>query len=235
MRLNLLTRISLSLFVATCIAGPAQAQPYQALPVDEAGEVPEFAAWREGLIDAVRRRDTEAVVALADPNISLSYGDSDGHDTFRAWLNGMPNASWTGEYYWQQLEQVLTLGGTWEDRDDGKRHFCAPYTYTAELPPEMDLFDVLMVVEPDAPLYSGPSAEEPVVATLDYDIATITDNPGMDPDQPEKPYWIGIRTADGAHEGYVDSRAVRFAVDYRACFTEGPDGTWIWDLFIAGD
>ena len=221
---------------AGVISAAAQAQPYQAFPIDEGIEVPEFLAWRDRLIEAVRRRDTEAVVALADPNIRLSFGDANGREQLRMWLNGVDAVPWSGAAYWHKLERTLALGGTWQDIGDERgQYFCAPYTFSAEFPPEMDVFDVVMVIQPEAQLHSGPSRSDPVVATLDYDIAEITDNSDFDPENPVKPYWLGIRTANGVHEGYVNSTAVRSPVDYRACFGRGADGGWIWDLFVAGD
>ncbi len=220
--------------LAAALAVPAQAQPYQAFPADEGIEVPEFLAWRDGLIDAVGRRDTEAVVALAHPDIQLSFGGAHGRDELRRWLNGVDDAPWTGEVYWKELETALNLGGTWRVYDDGSRDFCAPYTFTAELPVELSAFEVVMVILGDAPLYAGPSSKQPVIATLNYDIAEITDASRFDPDHPLLPYWLGIRTVDGAHEGYINSSAVRSPVDYRACFSEA-DGGWSWTLFVAGD
>jgi hypothetical protein len=233
---SLLRRTCLGLPVAIGLAGlcaPVQAQPYQAPPVDQAGEVPEFAAWRDILIDAVRRRDTEAVVALADPAIRLSFGDSSGRDTFRAWLNGIEDMPGSGEVYWQALEDALALGGTWEDWDDGGRAFCAPYTFKAEFPPELEVFDVAMVVQADAELRRGPDLREPVVATLGYDILVV-DDWGWNPEHPEEPHWMSVHTTDGAHAGWIESTAVRSPVDYRACFTEAESG-WALELFVAGD
>jgi hypothetical protein len=65
-------------------------------PVDEGERDPEFAAYRRQLLDAVRRRDTEAVVALSDPNIRTDFGGGGGSDDFRQTLSR--------DGVWQDLE-----------------------------------------------------------------------------------------------------------------------------------
>ena len=47
-------------------------------PVDEAGRDPSFGAYRAQLLDAVRRRDVEAIVKAVDPKIRTSFGDGGG-------------------------------------------------------------------------------------------------------------------------------------------------------------
>lgn len=234
-----LERNSLRLAAATLLmamAPAAAAQPYEALPIDEAHEVPSFAAWRDSLAEAVDRRDTEAVVAMAAPDIRLSFGDDSGPQTLRVWLNGIDGEPWTGEAYWQELEKLLALGGVWQDWGDDARHFCAPYTFSAELPPELEenVFDAVIVVQPDAPLRRAPDSREQPVATLNNDILQIVES-RFDPENPLEPYWMSVRTSDGTHEGWIESTVVRSPVDYRACFTEADDGRWRWDLFVAGD
>lgn len=231
-----LPRLSVCVAAGLCVlvaASAAAGDARRAPPVDEAGEVPAFAAWRDALLDAVRRRDTDAVVAAADPDIRLSFGDAGRRETFRQWLDGAPDVPWSGERYWQELEAVLALGGRWEDWGDGVRHFCAPYTFTAPLPEELDVFDAAIVIEPDAPLREGPGEDAAVVASLDHDILRVLDW-GFDPEDPYAPHWLHVQTLDGAREGYVHTTQVRSPVDYRACFTETDDG-WSWPFFAAGD
>lgn len=229
--------LCLGLFAIAAPMAGASAQPYRALPVDEAGVDPELEAMRDQLLAAVLSRDTDAVLALASPDIALSFGGDYGRDTLRQWLGGVEGMPWTGGLYWQELAKALELGGAWYHHDDGRSHFCAPYTFYADYPDEIDPFYVIMVIRPDAALRSGPGLEQPIVARLDYDIAEIIDNgPGYDPDNPTAPYWLGIRTADGEHEGYMLSSDFRSPLDHRACFSQDPDtGRWVWDAFIAGD
>ncbi len=222
----------------TAMAIPAPAQPFKAYPVDEAGEEPELQALRDSLLEAVRRRDTDAVVALAAPDIVLSFGGHYGTETLRQWLDGDSDVPWAGPVYWQWLQDVLELGGMWwGPTRETDPQFCAPYTFYAEYPADIDPFDVIMIIRDDAPLHSGPGPEHPVIATLSYDIAEVFEQyPSPATDDLTDPYWVSIRTADGAHEGYVVSTDLRWPVDYRACFSRDPEsGAWIWESFLGGD
>ena len=211
---------------------------YQALPTDEASQDPALLAFRDRLLDAVERRDIDAVIVMAAPNIHLSYGGDHGRDTLRALLLGIEDMPWSGEVYWQELETALALGGAIRQfGEDRGPVFCAPYTFFADVAPEMDPFETVLVISDAAPLRSSPDADGAVVARLDHDIAQIVANsPGYDPDDPLAPYWLRVRTADGAHEGYLSSVDFRSPIDYRACFSQDLEtGTWSWDQFIAGD
>lgn len=236
-------------FGITCIAAilvlpasgssiAADPQVHQALPVDEAPQDPALVAFRDRLLDAVERRDIDAVVAMADPNIHLSYGGDHGRDTLRTLLEGVDEMPWSGEAYWQELETALALGGSiLQFGEDRGPVFCAPYTFFAELAPDMDPFETVLVIGDAVALRSSPDTDGAVVALLDHDVAQIVANsPGYNPDDPLAPYWLLVRTADGAHEGYLSSVDFRSPIDYRACFSQDIEtGTWSWDQFIAGD
>ena len=223
--------------IAAVAATPALAEPFRALPVDDAGEVPELEALRDSLLEAVRQRDVEAVVALASPDIALSFGGHAGRDTLRSWLQGQDDQPWTGDLYWQELQEVLELGGAWWDYgSEAGRSFCAPYTFYAPLPDALDVFAAIIIIREAAPLRTGPGEDHPVIAELSYDIAELIPGDAGPPAGPSTPYWASIRTADGAHEGYVRSTDFRSPVDYRACFGQDAEtGAWIWEAFIAGD
>ena len=222
---------------ALVAAGSALADPVRALPVDEAGEVPELEALRDELLEAVRRRDVDAVVALASPNIALSFGGHAGRETLRDWLEGQDDQPWTGEAYWQDLLDALELGGAWWDYGpEVGRSFCAPYTFYAPFPDALDPFSIVMIIREAAPLRTGPGDGYPVVAELSYDIVELIPGDAEPPSTPGGPRWASVRTADGAHEGYVFSGDFRSPVDYRACFGQDIEtGEWAWDAFIAGD
>ncbi|MEZ5666650.1 MAG: hypothetical protein R3F55_04290 [Alphaproteobacteria bacterium] len=224
--------------VAATAALPAAAEPFRAMPVDEASEVPELATLRDALLAAVRARDVEAVVALADPHIVLSFGGDGGRETLRAWLEGDDETPWLGPEYWRQLQTALELGGSfWHDEAGALRDFCAPYTFYADYPVEWDVFEVIVVIGDAVPMHAGPDAASAVVATLDHDVTRIVDNgSGFDPENPLAPYWVRVQTADGAHEGWLLSDDFRSPVDYRACFhMDEASGAWTWDAFVAGD
>ncbi|GEM_PF-5766755 len=117
-------------------------------PIDEASQDVSFLRYRTALIDAVVARDTEAVVALASPEISLSFGGNEGHDEFRDFLN-VPVGKLSDEYkprapqmraeYWSALETVLKMGGRFVEGG-----FYAPYTWLAPEPRNMCVNKVKM-------------------------------------------------------------------------------------------
>ncbi|MCB9959833.1 MAG: hypothetical protein H6843_14645 [Rhodospirillaceae bacterium] len=234
-------RLGRALLVAAALAAPwtapAAAEPLIALPVDQASLDPALEDLRDTLLDAVRRRDTDAVVALAAPDIHLSFGGDHGREMLRDALDGDPDMGWTGEVYWTELQTVLEMGGAFSGADPSQRYFCAPYTFLADFPQHLDPFMIVFVTRRIAPLYAAPRADAPVIGTLSYDIAEITESGvGEAVEEAGAPYWVGLRTVDGTREGYAVSTDFRSPIDYRACFNPNPDtGHWEWTAFIAGD
>ncbi|HEX2060416.1 MAG TPA: SH3 domain-containing protein [Thermoanaerobaculia bacterium] len=181
--------------------------------VDEASADPALVAYRNELLAAVRRRDADAVVALADPNIRTSFGGSGGSDELRRML-GEPGM-------WDDLEQILTNGGTFLEGSD-RTAFWAPYVYSA-WPEEHDAFTRYAVIGDDVPLYDAPDGKP--VATLSRNIVERASEPSGT--------WTRIRTADG-RSGFVATKLLRSPVGYRAGFNK--DGErWRMTGLVAGD
>ncbi|HYC62042.1 MAG TPA: hypothetical protein VEK79_20995 [Thermoanaerobaculia bacterium] len=180
-------------------------------PVDEAASDPSFVAYRNELLGAVRRRDADAVVALADPNIRTSFGGTGGADDFRRKL-GEPGR-------WEDLERLLTLGGSFRGEGES-RSFWAPYVYSA-WPDSHDAFEQLAITGEHVPLRESSEPGSRIIATLSYDIVERTDQANR------------IRTADGK-TGYVDPQHVRSPVGYRAGFMK-TNGQWRMNALVAGD
>lgn len=176
-------------------------------PIDEATKDPSLVGYRNELLAAVRRRDADAVVAMVDPNIRTSFGGTGGAEDFRRMLgeSGM----------WEELEQVLTRGGSFRGES-----FWAPYVYSA-WPESHDAFEKLAIVGDDIPLRETSDPHSRVIATLSYDIVERTEEASR------------IETADGK-VGYVDPRAVRSPVGYRAGFLK-TNGQWRMNALLVGD
>jgi hypothetical protein len=185
--------------VAPAVNGP------KLLPVDEGERDPEFAAYRKQLLDAVRRRDVEAVVALADPKIRTDFGGGGGSDDFRTTL--------AREGVWEDLETALSLGGTFLSEDA----FWTPYVYS-KWPDGEDAFQALVVIGENVPLRD---AAGNTIATLSHDIVQRTGTEGQ------------VKTADGK-VGSVDPEKLWSPVGYRAGFNK-VDGKWRMTGFVAGD
>jgi hypothetical protein len=202
--------------VTTAAAPAAPAPPTgtgpKLMPVDEASSDPSFVAYRDELLAAVRRRDANAVAALADPMIRTSFGGGGGADDLRRTLEqpGM----------WDDLEQLLTQGGSFRGEGTG-RSFWAPYVYSA-WPDAHDPFAFLAITGKDVPLRESQDPGSPTIAILSYDIVERAGQPDN-----------RVKTADG-RTGWVEADDVRSPIGYRAGFMKS-DGRWRMNALVAGD
>jgi hypothetical protein len=201
-------------------ASPAPAAELKLHPVDEAGEDPAFLAFRDDLLAAIRRRDLEAVVAVASEDIKLSFGGSYGRETFREWL--VEDDTGSGVSYWQELERAISLGGIFE----GPESFCTPYVFCLEIPgcDTCDPYETLIATSKRSAVYAAPDRNAAVVAQLSFSVVRA-----LDDGYP----WRKIALPGGG-TGYVTAPEFRSPIDYRARF-EKRDGRWLMTLFIAGD
>ena len=203
---------------ATPPAAPAVSGP-KLKPVDEATSDPSLVAFRDELLAAVRKRDADAVVALADPKIRTSFGGGGGAADFGRALK-QPGV-------WEDFEQLLTQGGSFVGEGSG-RSFWAPYVYSA-WPDAHDVFESLAITGENVPLYESADKDARVIATLSHDIVKPAGDLGRDIGQ-----WHNVKTADG-HTGWVEAKFVRSPVGYRAGFLKNKDGKWQINALVAGD
>lgn len=208
---------------AALLAAPVLAEEMKLKPVDQAGRDPAFAKFRTAMLDAVRRRDVDQVVAQADPEIKLSFGGDYGRETFRDLLTG--TAEWQGEPYWAELQRVLELGGVFMDTNS----FCTPYVACLDVPgcPDCDPYETIFTLSGDAVARTAPAADAPVAARLSYDVLRL------DTETEHEGEWIPVFLPDGSR-AYVSGPDFRMSIDYRALF-EKVDGKWRMTVFIAGD
>lgn len=183
--------------------------------VDETSEDPSLAAFRDELLAAVRRRDADAVVAMADPKIRTSFGGGGGTADFRRMLQ-KPGV-------FEDLEKLLSLGGSFMGEGEG-RSFWAPYVYSA-WPEAHDAFESLAVIGKDVPLRETKELTSGVSATLDHDIVTIVSPAVSDPRQ--------VKTADGK-TGWVEAKHLYSPIALRAGFMKS-GGKWKMNALVAGD
>lgn len=104
--------------------------------VDQGADDPEFSAFRNRLLEAVRARDVEGVISLTAPDISLGWSEDASEVTgdleqFRMDLtgiyNGVRGSQRVTDNYWRELERVLTLGGVFTSANE-KTVFHAPFS-----------------------------------------------------------------------------------------------------------
>ncbi|MEM7188309.1 MAG: SH3 domain-containing protein [Pseudomonadota bacterium] len=210
----------------------AQAQTVRAMPVDEGTSNAGFKAYRDAFLSAVVRRDIDAILAMTDADVHLSFGGHSGHADFREMMTVSPERI-AEEYqheiprmredYWRALEDVLRMGGRFED---GGTSFAAPYTDTVTPPESYDPYLTFFVIGRSVALRERPIRWGKLIARLDHDIVTVLEGG-------EGTTYMRVRLADG-RTGFVHRDYLRSQVDYRAAFEL--DGTdWKLVRFIAGD
>lgn len=187
-------------------------------PVDEAAQDPALLAVRDALIAAVRAHDVDAVIAHADPNIRLGFGDMDGIAQFRADLEAPYS-----KFYWQALLRTLELGGVFFSGDPDT--FCTPYPSCIDLGPEADPFFTAVITRPDAAVRTAPDPAADVMLRLHYEQVELTN---ITPD-----HWAVV-TFPGSRVGYIAESDYQTPAGWRAFFNR-VDGEWVLTMFLAGD
>jgi hypothetical protein len=208
--------------------GQAAAQtPERWIPLETARTDPALMTFRQGLLDAVRQRDAEAVAAVASPDIHLSFGGTSGRQKLIEGLTASCSEGCEvgGDGYWQELEEALALGGMHSARDPSV--YITPYVFWSPAPYEGGSgYDTLVALGESVPVFVAPDATSRQVGTLDRDILLYISSPNSD--------WYKVRNSVGL-EGFVAADAVRSPVDYRAVFERDESGKWSMTVFIAGD
>src|SRR5215471_15246263 len=199
------------------------------LPVDEGSKDPTFKAFRDALIDAVKRKDTQFVLGGVAPDILNDFGGGNGIQNFKTkWRLGKTEES----KLWAELDTVLSMGGSFRVEED-KKTFWAPYVYST-WPDDFDCGE-------DAQCYAvtgdhvnarrEPGSTAPIVASLSYDIVKSKIEDTGSKKKPDG--WTKIVVPGGA-TGYVATPFPRNPIDYRPGFAK-VKGKWLMTAFIAGD
>lgn len=187
------------------------------LPVDEAARDPELVEFRQQLMQAVARRDVEAIIQNASEDIVLGFEDEHGQATFRELIAHDPAA------FWADLGRILGLGGSFNDGD-----FIAPYI-TSTWPDETGC--EWAVLGRGVRLRARPDLSAPVVAILDYDLVEGIYYPS--PPVTDTDGWTRVRIASGV-VGFVSTALLRSPIDQRLRFTK-KSGRWQIASFVGGD
>lgn len=210
--------MKLSFAIAAGVLCLASAAPAETLPPrDECAGLPGFSTFRDQLRDAVRRRDSDALIALTDEDIASSFGGDNGREEF---IETWQLSSGADSPFWSEIEAVLSLGCS-----NNGEYAASPYLF-GRFPDDRDGFSSLVATGTRIALRAGPTTSSPVLARLDWDLLT------RQGDETESE-WVPVRTDSGA-EGYVHSSFVRSPIDYRAIFERTGTG-WRMTAFIAGD
>ena len=198
-------------------AAAAKVSPASFPPRNECAALPGFAAFRDKLAAAVRKRDAAAMAALADPAVRLDFGGGAGRDELRARLSS------GRDDLWGQLRDVLDLGCA-ADGDLATM----PWVFS-RMPDSVDPYRAMLVRGEKVPLRERPSAGAPVKAELSWTLVV----PVAAETDPQARF-VEVETAERTMRGFVDAGRLRGLLDYRL-IAEPQAGDWAITAFIAGD
>lgn len=207
----------LTALLATGVA-QAAAMPVSAgrfTPVETCNRLAGAAAFRASLASAVRRRDANALVALASPQVKLDFGEGSGTAELRRRLAGTE-----GRKLWRELDRILPLGCAAQ-----QGNLAIPGIFARDFG-DLDPFDIMMVTGARVPLLVAPGARARALRLLSW----VAVKP-LSGDDFEKPYR---RVQFGRQTGYVESAKLRSPLDYRIVVGR-TRGQWKIDAFLAGD
>jgi hypothetical protein len=202
---------------STAQAAALQNGPGRYAPRDECARLPGATAFRAALARAAKRRDVEALVALASPNVELDFGGGAGREELRRQLRGAE-----GRERWQALDRMLPLGCAAQ-----RGNLVLPWFFAQEIG-DLEPYDTLLVTGARVPLRSRPSATAPVLLSLTWQLTEL-----VPPDDGRGPYRH-VRLPGTRISGYVATAKLRSPVDYRLIAGRS-GGRWRIDAFIAGD
>lgn len=204
-------------FAQAASAAPPRMIAGKFAPRDECARLPGAAAFRAALADAVRRRNADALVALAAPDIKLDFGGGEGHAELRQRLAGDD-----GPALWRELAALRPLGCA-ADQDG----IVLPWFFAQDLGTE-DPFNTLLVTGARVPLLPRADAKAPPLRLLSW--ALVEPREGYD----ESARFQPVRTIDGKVSGFVEAAKLRSPIGYRLLAARA-DGAWKIQAFIAGD
>lgn len=198
--------------------GPGQEAPQGPYaPKDECGEVERSYEFRIALADAVLARDTEALIAMSDPEIDLGFGGDFGHADMRRQL--------AESNLFEELEKVLALGCA--ASEDGT--LTMPWYFAQDMG-EADPFETFLVTGDRIPVFASPQdtlENATPVALLSWEL--VEQDQSVDPSATHQP----IVLADD-RKGYMRNEHLRSVIDYRL-IARNEGGKWILAGIYAGD
>ena len=181
-------------------------------PQDECAKLPGFAAFRDALFIAVRKRDAAALTALADPAVNLDFGGGSGTDEWRKRLESSPAL-------WGELAELEGLGCA---QDGGV--VTMPWIFS-RVPDAVDAYRAMLVTDKGVPLHIESAAEAKELAKLDWALVETVGTPEA---------GAFREVTSGTSRGFVEAAKLRAVLDYRL-IADRQNGEWKVTAFVAGD
>ncbi|MBY0439261.1 MAG: hypothetical protein K2W80_13825 [Burkholderiales bacterium] len=196
-------------------AGPATAQEAPLPPVDAGAKDPSWVQFHKRLVAAVEQRDVKFLLSILDPKVRNSFEKPDGVKAFiEQWDLDTP-AKAKDSPLWAELRSMLRFGAAPVEAAGGERLLCLPYV-AVTFPPTIDPYLFAAVVIADAPVFSKPSTQAQIVATLSHQIVGVEDW-DLEDEAKSPQRWVKVVLKQGG--GYMASEHVRSAIEARGCFT----------------
>ncbi len=192
---------------------PLAEGPYA--PRDACGDLAGAEAFREKLAEAVMARDANAFVALAAEDIKLDFGGGAGRAELKKRLT---DKTWM---LWDELDQLLELGCA----ANSQGGLTIPWYFEQHIN-KVDSMSGMLVVGEKVPLRAAPDAKDTPLATLSWDVVTLTAL------KPDDPFQHVVTT--GGTAGYIATDKLRSLLDYRLLATSR-NGKWSIVSLVAGD
>ena len=187
------------------------------VPRDECAKLPGFSAFRDAVVAATAKRDGEALVALADPDVHLDFGGGAGRDELRKRLADAKGA------LWGEIGALAALGCA---ADGSVATLPAIFS---RVPDDVDPGRTMLVTGSEVPLRGKPSPGAPELRKLDWALVTLKGD-GFDP----AAKYAEVVASDGS-SGFVVTAKLRSLLDYRLVADKSEGGTYRITALIAGD
>lgn len=211
-------------FVVACaflVITPLPSLAAQFKPFDHARQDQSLVDFRTRLMAAVETRDFKELRPFLSQDVQLSFGGHAGIAEAERLFAERPDL-------WATLAEVLRRGGGFaRPQELDERIFVAPYTFFADAPPGLDVFEFVVVTGEGVAARAQASADANVLARFSYEILPIDQTANSNEE------WQGVKLPNG-RTGYVSQTYVASPVDHRAGFRK-IDGQWKMIFFLAGD
>lgn len=191
-------------------------------PIDESDSDPSFSLFIRNLKVSMSNRDANSVYEILDDSIMFSFGiEEQTKSEFRkAWDIDNPQSE-----FWEAFNSTIDLGIVRCASDCGFSDFVFPYYQASGLLRDVeDAYSVLIIVSPDARVYTAPDKNSRILAILSYESLSFMDI---------KDDWFTI-SFDRKTKGYINQNDARTLVGLRGGFKK-KNGDWKLVYFISGD
>ncbi len=191
-------------------------------PIDESASDPSFSIFIELLNQTVNNKDADALYNVLDDSIQFSFGDEEQNkkEFRKSWNIDNPKSE-----FWEALSSTMQLGIVRCASDCGFSDFVFPYYQESGLLKDVDdAYSVLIIITPDARIYSAPDKNSRVLTTLSYEAISLVDF---------KDDWFVI-SFNSKTKGYINKLDARSLVGLRGGFKK-KNGEWKFVYFISGD